>query len=247
MFSASQKDILSLGGEGRFGTGEGRRVVWDPEGEEFAVGFERGVVVFGIDCKVKKYIQPTPRTKLHQMHYLPATTAGNILAISTEDGRIMFYNTSSEASEEDEKEDEEEEEEEEDATPAPLIAQLGGPAAGITTRIKDFEIFPIPHATHSSYLIVAGSSDGSVRLWLVASSDLTSIPNPNKAAEEEDDTPQTGFAAKEVGTALGTYSTGTRITCLKAFVMTGEPDKTEADEEVFGKGDESSSEDDDSE
>lgn len=41
------KDILQSVKEGRWATGEGRRIVWNAEGEEFAVAFERGAVVFG--------------------------------------------------------------------------------------------------------------------------------------------------------------------------------------------------------
>lgn len=42
------REILQGVGEGRWGNGEGRKVEWDSKGEEFAVGFERGVVVFGM-------------------------------------------------------------------------------------------------------------------------------------------------------------------------------------------------------
>jgi len=42
------REILHGVGEGRWGNGEGRKVEWDSKGEEFAVGFERGVVIFGM-------------------------------------------------------------------------------------------------------------------------------------------------------------------------------------------------------
>lgn len=42
------RDIIQGVGEGRWGSGEGRKVEWESKGEEFAVGFERGVVVFGM-------------------------------------------------------------------------------------------------------------------------------------------------------------------------------------------------------
>lgn len=44
------REMLQQVGEGRFGLGEGRKVEWDAEGEEFVVGFERGAVVFGMVC-----------------------------------------------------------------------------------------------------------------------------------------------------------------------------------------------------
>jgi protein MAK11 len=42
------REVLAGVGEGRWGSGEGRRVLWSEGGEEFAVGFERGAVVFGM-------------------------------------------------------------------------------------------------------------------------------------------------------------------------------------------------------
>lgn len=42
------RELLQEVGEGRWSSGEGRRVEWDSKGENFAVGFERGVVVFGM-------------------------------------------------------------------------------------------------------------------------------------------------------------------------------------------------------
>jgi protein MAK11 len=41
------KEILQSVKEGKRGTGEARRIVWNSQGEEFAVSFEWGVVVFG--------------------------------------------------------------------------------------------------------------------------------------------------------------------------------------------------------
>lgn len=42
------REMLQGVKESRHSTGEGRRIAWDSEGEEFAVAFEWGVVVFGI-------------------------------------------------------------------------------------------------------------------------------------------------------------------------------------------------------
>lgn len=42
------RDILQCINENKRGTGEGRGIVWDSQGEEFAVAFEWGVVVFGV-------------------------------------------------------------------------------------------------------------------------------------------------------------------------------------------------------
>ena len=43
-----EKVILQGVGEGRWASGEGRRIEWNSLGEEFVVGFERGCVVFGM-------------------------------------------------------------------------------------------------------------------------------------------------------------------------------------------------------
>ena len=43
-----ERDLLQGIGEGRWASGEGRRVEWNILGEEFVVGFERGCVVFGL-------------------------------------------------------------------------------------------------------------------------------------------------------------------------------------------------------
>lgn len=218
------RDLLAAVGEGRFGSGEGRRVLWDKKGEEFAVAFERGIVVFSIDSEPKGKIVPTPRSKIHQMHYLPSESHPATLLVSTEDGRILLYDTSSTSG----SEDPNSESSKDDIPSSRLIAQIGGPAAGMTGRIKDFEVIP---QSLSTYLVVTGSSNGTVRFWSLDDQELASDADASK---------EKGFTAKQVGRLLGTYSTGTRITCLKAFPMTGKPDEEE-DEAEHEKQNESSS------
>ena len=43
-----ERDILQGIGEGKWGSGQGRKVEWNGNGDEFVVGFERGAVVFGM-------------------------------------------------------------------------------------------------------------------------------------------------------------------------------------------------------
>ena len=43
-----ERALLQEVGEGRWGRGEGLKVEWNEHGEEFAIAFERGVVVFGL-------------------------------------------------------------------------------------------------------------------------------------------------------------------------------------------------------
>ena len=43
-----KREILQGFGEGKWGSGEGKKVEWNGNGDEFVVGFERGAVVFGM-------------------------------------------------------------------------------------------------------------------------------------------------------------------------------------------------------
>ena len=166
------------------------------------------------------------------MHYLPSEEGPNTLLVSTEDGRVLLYNTSETAPSENA------EPKKEEMPSSKLIAQIGGPAAGITGRIKDFEVLPYSATDKSKHLVITGSSDGTVRLWLINASELKSSADVEKGS---------GFTANQIGRLLGSYSTGTRITCLKAYPMTGTPD--DAEEEIIDEKieAESESESDDSE
>ena len=183
----------------------------------------------------KAIIRPSPATKIHQMHFLPASHVGegqSIIAVSTEDGRIILYDikqtveaaaaAAGEAAEA--------------YATCRAIAQVGGVASGFIGRIKDFEIVTVAGAETSAkspLLIVSGSSDGAVRIWKFAASELQS------ATETEGDSEQAAIGAgttPQVGTLIGTHESGHRITCLTAFVMDGpaEEGPDEHDEEMGG-------------
>ena len=156
-------------------------------------------------------------TKIHQLRYVEsfAETGQTTehLAISTEDGRILFFSTEVDNGSEMSK-----------AGGKPnlptvqAIGQLGGIADRLTSRVKDFDILKLKtdRAPHEKLLIVAGSSDGVISLWLLDGNQL-----PSKGAiisngsQDKIDVPQT----QQIGSLLGTYETGNRITCLKAFLM----------------------------
>ncbi|PVH97181.1 WD40 repeat-like protein [Periconia macrospinosa] len=249
------RDLLASVGSTRFDSGEAKSVVWEPrEGEEFAVAFDRGVVVFGIDCVPKLTIFPTPRTKVHKLQYLPLPRASEstptILLISTEDGRILLYNTSTSSSTTDSSKSS-------SSSSPEILAQIAGPAAGITSRIKDFDILPLPSTPN--FLIITGSSDGTVRLWVLDTETLLSSspppstsslpPSSTKGAEKKKPAGEKdGFTApKQVGRLVGMYATETRVTCLRAFEMAAARSAADDDDdEEEGKGvedDGSSSED----
>ena len=46
------REMLSDLKEGRWASGEGQKVEWHPEGAEFAVAFQKGVVIFGMVCLI---------------------------------------------------------------------------------------------------------------------------------------------------------------------------------------------------
>ncbi|KAK5164018.1 Protein mak11 [Saxophila tyrrhenica] len=199
-----ERSLLEQAGEGKWGTGEGRKVLWREDGEAFVVGFERGAVVFGVDSQARAVIRPEPaRTKVHQMRFLPGS---GVLAISAEDGRVLFYDVDQASAMADGK----------DLPHLPCLAQLDGREAGVTNRIKDFDVLSlpaIPSLPTPPLLLVTASSDGAIRLWSL-------YDHAALAAEPTRD----GDAAskpKQVGQLLGVLETGNRITCLGAFVMDG--------------------------
>ena len=150
--------------------------------------------------------------------------AKDLLAVSTEDGRILFYDTADFV---------------DTQTTGPAsqseipaldaICQLGGSAEGFTGRVKEFEILKPPDS--EDFIIITGSSDGAVRLWAVDGSELVKEPSISKELNDEvnnsdnsGDDKSNGNAMKvpatrQVGLLLGTYEAGNRITCLKAFIM----------------------------
>ncbi|KAK8255117.1 WD40-repeat-containing domain protein [Phyllosticta capitalensis] len=247
---AFDRDLLQNVGEGRWSSGEGRKLEWEPEGKEWVVAFERGFVIYDLDSRPIAQTLPRPMTKLHQLHYVPnlPSTAGSVLAASTEDGRILFYSSASTvtpaASSDAVKKGREV------AVPScRLLAQLGGRAAGLTSRIKDFEILPVAEGA-DRYFIITGSSDGAVKVWRLNGEDLVAaLEQPeeaNDAKKEKLSNVSNTLAAKQVGELLGTHEGGNRITCLKAFVMTGAPEEAADATDGAKEEDVSSSDDSDS-
>jgi protein MAK11 len=143
------------------------------------------------------------------MRIVPAGEGHSILAISTEDGRIIFYDLKTTV--ESEKEDEE-------VPQCAALGQLGGNQAGFSGRIKDFEV--LQHKAGAPLTIVTGSSDGAVRLWKFGVSEM--LEGGSEQAEGE---------VRQVGTPIGTHETGHRITCLVAFVMDGPAEVADDDDE----------------
>ena len=212
------REALESVKEGKYSTGEGRKIEWNPTGEEFAVAFERGIIIYGSDSVPASRALPQPLTKIHQMRFVHIPSKDipyTILAASTEDGRVIFYSSTASAPKTPVAMETTDHPTLPDATP---LAQLGGKPSGTPGRIKDFEVLPLQSS--NQILVVTAGSDGAVGVWAFPISDLisrsTSKQIKSKAAPGSL-APST--TTKQIGKIIGTYETGNRITCLKAFIM----------------------------
>ena len=242
------RDVLESVREGKYSNGEGRKIEWRPDGEEFAVAFERGVVVYGVDSVPTCRVLPMPLTKIHQMKYVQANPKdakpSTILAVSTEDGRIVLYSTTKTQTEPATN----------DSTSSTstipsgiCLAELGGKAAGLSGRIKDFEVLNSPSKSPEDLLVVTASSDGTVRIWAIKSGGIMSTLSKKAKSDTKSGTAGNAPAPKQVGRLIGTYETGNRITCLKAFVMLPPTAEDELVETEAENNDDESEEDEDAE
>lgn len=134
-----------------------------------------------------------------------------VLAISTENGRIQFYRSDSPAAA-----PKDEAAPTRPAVEIPLAQPAGeiqNPRTGTARRIKDFVILDVGS---EPALVVAAGSDGAIQLWSLDQSELLRS-SPADADENENVNGMSKVSA--VGQLLGTYETGNRITCLGAFIL----------------------------
>ncbi|KAH6890531.1 WD40-repeat-containing domain protein [Thelonectria olida] len=224
------RDMLMEAGEGKHSTGEGRRVVWGnvDNADEFAVGFDRDIVVFGMDSVPKCRVMGAIRTKVHQLFYVSVDEESDlsVLAVGTEDGRILFFSTR------DEDISKPEESDDKKTTPLPLaklIGQIGGKEGGVQGRIKDFVVVKGEEGVSNLY-VAGGSSDGRIRLWRVTGAELAKARNKAKSEGQ-------------MGKLLGTYETQNRITCMTGFLMIARPEGAEESEDEVGEDEDEDSDD----
>lgn len=184
--------ILQAVKEGKYSHGEGRKIRWNRDGTEFAIAFERGVVVFGQDSKPKCALMPQRLTKVHKIDYFTLDHEKQLVAVSTEDGKVLFFDATQAP------------EAHEDIPVLSPVAYMGGEKQSIRNRIKDFQILDLANHGFPGFLLVVGCSNGDLRLLTFNKSELL------KPAADDG---LVGTAAKDV------YTTGSRITCLVAFVM----------------------------
>ncbi|KAI1950892.1 Protein mak11 [Ophidiomyces ophidiicola] len=206
------RDVLEMVKEGKWSSGEGRKIVWNSAGEEFAISFDRGAIVFGIDSVPKCYILPSPQSKIHQIRYVLVGNLGygapnEVLAISTEDGRVIFYSTDTPIVDQTSSKS--------SVPPAQLWRELGSKSNDQPSRIKDFEFLTVDG--HSQAFVVTAGSDGVVKVWAMEQNSVTSQKGSKKKQQKAQLVDNS--APRNIGRLLGAYETGNRITCLKAFVM----------------------------
>ncbi|KAF2222342.1 WD40-repeat-containing domain protein [Elsinoe ampelina] len=214
------KEVLMQIGEGRFSTGEGRRVLWRNDGEGFVVVFEKGVIVYGMESTPERIVR-LQSGKICQARFVPGQDS--VLAVSTEDGRVLFYDVGSNGDEVDEK----------SLPQCPCMAEIPTLEARSSGRIKDFEILELPESHQSTLIFITASSDGAARLWAVEKSSLDPPVAPNGVVSGKVDA--IGKEVKSVGALIGVRETGNRLTCIVAFVM-DEPTTDGAEESQPAEG-----------
>lgn len=153
-------------------------------------------------------------------------SSSDVLVISTEDGRVLFYSTATGDNAQTD----------DDTPSAQLLAYAAGKEAGQTTRVKAFEILK-PSAWKDQYLMITCGSDGAIRLWELDVARLTNfLKSDNKKSE----------TVPSISTLIGAYETRSRLTCLAAFVMLPAEERDEDAEDDLDSESESSEVSDDS-
>ncbi|KOS18735.1 Protein MAK11 [Escovopsis weberi] len=272
------REMLQELGEGRYATGEARRVVWGSAdgADEFAVGFDKGLVVFGMDsvpkCRVLGGAGAKAKGKIHQFGYLTLDEAAGltVLGVATEDGRIAFYSTRSEdiTSPTPEAQGEKEEEKREKTTTKTAGKGEEGEeeedgAEKDKKANKQEEPASLPVAKFVGQ--VGGRADGvSSRIKDFALMKSTASPDLVYAVGASSDSRvriwllsvedlRRRILAKEpageetMGKLAGTYETHNRITCMAGYLMIPRPDGVEDSEDEDEEDEEESDQEEDSE
>ena len=172
---------------------------------------------------------PSPMTKVHQARYAVIHGLDNkaveLIAISTEDGRILMHSMDRITQGYDCGLD--------DPDTIPTLEPFGQIKTGSGSRIKDFRIIVAPSSTRSVY-VVSGSSDGAIHIHTLDAKELisqsvTSNPMACRPSKGSNSIRQVTNVVQangseiesiaQIGFLLGTYNTGRRITCIEAFMM----------------------------
>lgn len=147
--------------------------------------------------------------------------------MSTEDGRILLYSAHHTYIEELHNSA--------DIDVIPALKPIGQIMEKSKSRIKDFEILATPGFQKSAGVlyIVSASSDGAIRIFTLDTKKLLpdhirsdSVGRKSEGTEDRENTTANttadgsgSSAILRIGKLVGTYETGHRITCLRAFMM----------------------------
>ncbi|KAK6357645.1 hypothetical protein TWF718_001953 [Orbilia javanica] len=210
-------------------SGEGLKVVWRPGGKEgYAVMFERGVGLFGVDSVVRGSFTTTPVSKVHQIKFLEMPLGDGdeeqeLCFLATEDGRVVVYlvpksDESKPTSEGEEKaaSGQKEDEEQPEETKPVLLATIT-PTTTDKTRIKDFDILPHPSADQKQkYFLTTANSEGIIRVYCLdfARIQIGTAKKQKTGGKEAGTEAVVDVKADEFATMAGEYDTNRRITCL---------------------------------
>ncbi|KAF3139868.1 hypothetical protein TWF703_003446 [Orbilia oligospora] len=251
-------------------SGEGLKVVWRPGGKEgYAVMFERGVVLFGVDSVVHGSFTTTPVSKVHQVKFLEVSLGEGreeqeLCVLATEDGRVVIYlipgsdKGKPAVEEEDEEKVKAKEGEEKSEDIKPLLLASITPTTPDKTRIKDFDILPHPStAQKSKYFLTTANSEGIIRVYSLDFAQIQiGATKKQKTGEKEAET-EAVIDVKAEGFAVmaGEYDTNRRITCLTtaevedsaARIMKDGNDEEEVEDDDSGSDSGSGSEEDEDE
>ena len=178
--------------------------------------------------------------------------SAELLAISTEDGRIVFYSTKAQST------DNSDSKVLDKFAAAEAMFYMGGKECGVKSRIKDFHIIsPTSGFESGTKIIVTAGSDGAVMIWKITGEEMQTRKATSKG--EASDTGSNGATGEEtsnpdqdiprVGTLLAKYDTGNRITCIKSFELHGSSDEGDdnSDLDDGGASEQGSNEDHDEE
>ncbi|KAI5820759.1 WD40-repeat-containing domain protein [Pyronema omphalodes] len=234
LMTARKAGVLAFDREtvpSKFGN-EGQHIEFSGDGESYAVAFERGVVVFGMDSRPRVRIETKPRaTKIHMIRFvtLPKQLLGQeeeeVLVVTTEDGRVLFFSPNAASVDE-----------------PKLLGTLGGRRMGMMGRVKDFSVVQ----TGGRVFVITAGSDGVVRIFDLCGegSGIEVEEGETETAKKIGDKPTEEVKVpgdRQVGKIVGIYETTRRITCMVTMVMEEGQEVEQEDEEMGEAGQEEES------
>jgi protein MAK11 len=137
-----------------------------------------------------------------------------VLAVSTEDGRVLFYAATAQ-----------------EVDNPVLLGTLGGRSLGMPGRVKDFSVA----SQGGKLFVVTAGSDGVVRVFdlcgegsgIEIGEDEMEVTKKTKVEEKKKEE-----GDRQVGRLVGVYETARRITCMATMIMEEGAEGEAEDEEM---------------